>query len=76
MPKELRSKLEIVERCIAAALKNNQLESVVDLHKKDILLLESAQLTPHGMEISLRNSFQFALWKYFTENYHAVVEIN
>ena len=65
---ELRQKLEIVEKCIATALKNNNLESVVEFHKKDILLLEAAEVTPHRLEISLRNSFQFALWRYLTEN--------
>ena len=65
---ELRQKLEIVEKCIVTALKNNNLASVVELHKKDILLLESAGVTPHRLQISLRNSFQFALWRFLTEN--------
>ena len=64
---ELRQKLEIVEKCIATALRNNNLESVVEFHKKDILLLESAGVTPHKLQISLRNSFQFALWRFLTE---------
>ena len=63
---DLRQKLEIVEKCIAAALRKNDLKSVVDFHKKDILLLETACLTPHKLEISLRNSYQFALWRYFS----------
>ena len=67
MSPELRQKLEIVEKCIATALRNNSLESVVKFHKKDILLLESAGVTPHKLQISLRNSFQFALWRYLTE---------
>ena len=58
--------MEIVEKCIADALRKNDLKSVVDFHKKDILLLETAELTPHKLEISLRNSYQFALWRYFS----------
>lgn len=66
MSKDLRQKLEIVEKCIAGALKSGDLESVLGFHKKDILLLEAARVTPHKLEISLRNSFQFSLWRYLT----------
>ena len=63
----LRQKLEIVEKCIASSLKKKDFKAAVDFHKKDILLLEEVKMTPHKLEISLRNSFQFALWKYLSQ---------
>ena len=67
IPPALRQKLEIVEKCIATSLQKKDFKAAVDFHKKDVLLLEEAKLTPHRLEISLRNSFQFALWRYFGE---------
>ena len=66
VPKELRSKLEIVEKCIATSLKKNDMKSCVEFHKKGILMLEDAKLSPHRLEVSIRNSFQHSLWKYLS----------
>ena len=61
---ELRQKLEVVEKCIATALAKGDLKTVYDLHLRDVLLLESGCVSPHVLEVSLRNSLQFACWSY------------
>ena len=64
---ELRQKIEMVEKCIATALRANNLTAVIEFHKKGISLLETAKLSPHQVEISLRNSFQFSLWRWIVQ---------
>ena len=61
---DLRQKLEVVEKCIATALAKRDLKTVYDLHLRDVLLLESGCVSPHVLEVSLRNSLQFACWSF------------
>ena len=64
----MRQKIGMVEKCIASALRANNLEAVLEFHKKGICLYEAdGVVTPHQVEISLRNSFQFALWRWIVQ---------
>ena len=64
---ELRQKLEVVEKCISTALARGDLKAVYDLHLRDVLLLESGSVSPHVLEVSLRNSLQFACWRFMIQ---------
>ena len=57
----------MVEKCIASSLRANNLDAVLEFHKKGISLYEASGKTPHQVEISLRNSFQFALWRWIVQ---------
>ena len=63
MPGELRARLQMVERGIAAALGRGELHKAVELHLRCVDLL--AELAaPHQLHVSLRNSLQFSLWRW------------
>jgi len=65
---ELQQKLEVVEKCISNALGKGDLKAVYDLHLRDAKLLESSFGAPHRLQVSLRNSLQFACWSWMVQH--------
>jgi len=65
---ELQQKLEVVEKCISSALGKGDLKAVYDLHLRDAKLLESSCMNPHRLQVSLRNSLQFACWSWMVQH--------
>ena len=64
LPADLKTKLQVVEKCIQSALGKGNLSLALDLHLRDQRLLEGAGLGFQQLAISLRNSLQCTVWRF------------
>ncbi|XP_023324593.1 uncharacterized protein LOC111698475 [Eurytemora carolleeae] len=61
---QLRSKLQMVETAIAQAIRSDDFKLTLQLHLRQLGLLEGLE-KPHTLHVLIRNSFQFACWRYY-----------
>ena len=61
------SRLEGVERALAAAVRKGDFGLALRLHLEDVGVLEEAVPEPHRLYVSVRNSLQFVLWKLYSQ---------
>ena len=66
VPEEALQKLRHVEKAIHSALRKEDFDVAIELHFKDLEIINEHCETPHKLFVSIRQSLKFCLWRKYS----------